>query len=85
MIFSSYNTAFQGKIVGRGILFDYDSYIESQGMYYIPIEQYLITAKELEARTETGSYSDKVTFCLFVWVMSIGITVAPTQNSAKRR
>jgi Putative cyclase len=42
-------TAFQAKIVGRGVLLDYFSYAQSQGINYAPNEQHLITAAELDA------------------------------------
>lgn len=40
---------FQGKIVGRGVLLDYYSYAQKNGIHYSAIEAHLVTAKELEA------------------------------------
>ncbi|HEV7735891.1 MAG TPA: cyclase family protein [Chlamydiales bacterium] len=42
-------SGFQGKIVGRGVLLDYAAYAESKGIQYIPCEQHLITAEDLDA------------------------------------
>jgi hypothetical protein len=45
----AYRTAFQGKIVGRGVLLDYWSYAKENGIHYSPVETHLITAEVLEA------------------------------------
>jgi len=40
---------FQGKIVGRGVLLDYFSFAQSQGIKYAPNRQHLVTAASLDA------------------------------------
>lgn len=41
--------AFQGKIVGRGVLLDYWSYAQSKGIAYAPETPTLVVAEDLEA------------------------------------
>lgn len=38
-----------GGIVGRGILLDYSSWAQQQGIHYSPIERHVISEKDLEA------------------------------------
>ncbi|KAF5348733.1 hypothetical protein D9758_006813 [Tetrapyrgos nigripes] len=44
--------AFQGKIVGRGVLLDYYDYAESKGISYNINDQHLITAEDLNGCIE---------------------------------
>ncbi|KAF5328690.1 hypothetical protein D9619_011693 [Psilocybe cf. subviscida] len=40
--------AFQGKIVGRGVLIDYYSYAQEQGISYVPNDYHEVTANDLD-------------------------------------
>ncbi|KAK7472507.1 hypothetical protein VKT23_000622 [Stygiomarasmius scandens] len=44
--------AFQGKIVGRGVLLDYFDYAQSNGISYKPNDQHLITSEDLDKCVE---------------------------------
>ncbi|KAF8149555.1 putative cyclase-domain-containing protein [Crassisporium funariophilum] len=44
--------AFQGKIVGRGVLLDYYAYAHERGIKYSPNEHHPVTAKDLESCAE---------------------------------
>lgn len=57
---------FQGKIVGRGILLDYFSYAQSQGINYAPNQQHLVTAEDLDACANAQGISFQQGDILFV-------------------
>lgn len=58
--------AFQGKIVGRGVLLDYHSYAKENGILYSAIETHLVTARALEACAKAQGLTLEVGDILFV-------------------
>lgn len=58
--------AFQGKIVGRGVLIDYYSYAKENGIQYYPIGKHLITAQALEACAKAQGLELRIGDILFI-------------------
>lgn len=58
--------AFQGKIVGRGVLIDYYSYAMENGIQYSPIGQHPITAQALEACVKAQGLELQIGDILFI-------------------
>ncbi|KAJ3562248.1 hypothetical protein NP233_g9690 [Leucocoprinus birnbaumii] len=58
--------AFQGKIVGRGVLLDYYSYAKEKGIHYSAVERHLVTAEDLEACAKAQNLTFETGDILFV-------------------